>query len=119
MYGTKPAGTQIPIVLKRDNATMTVQVPLRFGASQPTLVEDPAGLAACRAPTQRTPARDRGQIARHTTARRAASVARGPSCFRRNDRTQYCATLSIQVFGTMVYLAIDDVAFFTEQELYM
>ena len=42
MYGTKPAGTQIPIVLKRDNATMTVQVPLRFGASQPTIVEDPA-----------------------------------------------------------------------------
>ena len=42
MYGAKPAGTQIPIVLKRDNATLTVQVPLRFGASQPNLAEDPA-----------------------------------------------------------------------------
>jgi S1-C subfamily serine protease len=42
MYGTKPAGTPIPIVLKRDSATVNVQVPLRFGAGQPALVEDPA-----------------------------------------------------------------------------
>ena len=42
MYGSKPSGTPIPIVIRRDNATMTVQVPLRFGATQPTLVEDPA-----------------------------------------------------------------------------
>ena len=42
MYGSKPAGTPIPIVIRRDNATMTVQVPLRFGATQPTLAEDPA-----------------------------------------------------------------------------
>jgi hypothetical protein len=39
--------------------------------------------------------------------------------FRSEDRRQYCATLSIQVFGTMVYLAMDDVAFFTVHELYM
>ena len=42
MYGDKPAGTPIPIVIKRDSATMTVQMPLRFGASQPNLAEDPA-----------------------------------------------------------------------------
>jgi len=42
MYGGKPAGTPIPVVLKRDSATVNVQVPLRFGAGPPKLVEDPA-----------------------------------------------------------------------------
>jgi S1-C subfamily serine protease len=42
MYGTKPAGTQIPVVVKRDNATVNVPVALRFGPAPPTLVEDPA-----------------------------------------------------------------------------
>jgi predicted metalloprotease with PDZ domain len=42
MYGSKPAGTQIPVVIKRDSATVNVQVPLRFGPAPPTLVEDPA-----------------------------------------------------------------------------
>jgi hypothetical protein len=42
MYGTKAAGTPIPVVIKRDSATVTVQVPLRFGPAPPTLVEDPA-----------------------------------------------------------------------------
>jgi len=32
--------------------------------------------------------------------------------------TQYCAMSSIQVLGSIVYRAIDVVAFFTEQELY-
>ena len=49
-------------------------------------------------------------------ARRAASIARGPSCVWLIP-DQYCARLSIQVFGTMVYRAIDDDAFFTEHEL--
>jgi predicted metalloprotease with PDZ domain len=42
MYGAKPAGTQIPVVIKRDSAIVNVQVPLRFGPAPPTLVEDPA-----------------------------------------------------------------------------
>lgn len=42
MYGGKPAGTQIPVVIRRDSATVNVQVPLRFGPAPPTLVEDPA-----------------------------------------------------------------------------
>jgi predicted metalloprotease with PDZ domain len=42
MYAGKPAGTQIPVVIRRDSATVNVQVPLRFGAAPPTLVEDPA-----------------------------------------------------------------------------
>ena len=42
MYGTKPSGTPIPIVIRRDSATVNVQVPLRFGASEPKLMEDPA-----------------------------------------------------------------------------
>ena len=42
MYGAKPAGTPIPVVVKRDGATVNVQVPLKFGAGPPKLVEDPA-----------------------------------------------------------------------------
>jgi hypothetical protein len=42
MYGGKPAGTSIPVVIRRDSATVNVQVPLRFGPAPPTLVEDPA-----------------------------------------------------------------------------
>ena len=42
MYGAKPAGTPIPVVVKRDSATVNVQVPLKFGAGPPKLVEDPA-----------------------------------------------------------------------------
>jgi predicted metalloprotease with PDZ domain len=42
MYGGKPAGTPIPVVIRRDSATVNVQVPLRFGPAPPTLVEDPA-----------------------------------------------------------------------------
>jgi len=42
MYGAKPAGTPIPVVVKRDGAQLTVQVPLRFGAGAPRLVEDPS-----------------------------------------------------------------------------
>jgi len=42
MYGAKPAGTSIPVVIKRDSATVNVQVPLKFGAGPPKLVEDPA-----------------------------------------------------------------------------
>jgi predicted metalloprotease with PDZ domain len=42
MYGAKPAGTPIPVVIRRDSATVNVQVPLRFGPAPPTLVEDPA-----------------------------------------------------------------------------
>ena len=40
MYGDKPAGTQIPIVIRRDAATLNIQVPLRFGLSEPRIVED-------------------------------------------------------------------------------
>jgi predicted metalloprotease with PDZ domain len=42
MYGAKPAGTPIPVVLRRDSATVNVQVPLKFGEAPPTLAEDPA-----------------------------------------------------------------------------
>jgi predicted metalloprotease with PDZ domain len=42
MYGGKPAGTPIPVVIRRDSATVNVQVALRFGPAPPTLVEDPA-----------------------------------------------------------------------------
>jgi predicted metalloprotease with PDZ domain len=42
MYGGKPAGTPIPIQLKRDGASLTIQVPLRFGAAAPRIVEDSA-----------------------------------------------------------------------------
>ena len=42
MYGNQPAGTRIPVVIRRDGATVNIQVPLRFGLSEPRLVEDPA-----------------------------------------------------------------------------
>jgi hypothetical protein len=40
MYGKSPAGTPIPVVIRRDAATVNVQVPLRFGLSEPRIVED-------------------------------------------------------------------------------
>ncbi len=61
MYGGKPAGTPIPVVIRRDSGTVNVQVPLRFGPAPPTLVEDPA--ASPRA------ARLRNGILRGTTDR--------------------------------------------------
>ena len=42
MYGNQPAGTQIPVMIRRDGATLTIQVPLRFGLSEPRVVEDAA-----------------------------------------------------------------------------
>ena len=42
MYGARPAGTPIPVVVKRDSASLTIQVPLAFGAGAPRLVEDPS-----------------------------------------------------------------------------
>jgi predicted metalloprotease with PDZ domain len=42
MYGNRPAGTPIPVVIRRDGATVNVQVPLRFGLSEPRVVEDAA-----------------------------------------------------------------------------
>jgi predicted metalloprotease with PDZ domain len=48
MYGGKPAGTPIPIQLKRDGAPLTIQVPLRFGAAAPRIVEDSAAAPRAR-----------------------------------------------------------------------
>jgi predicted metalloprotease with PDZ domain len=42
MYGEKPAGTLIPVSVKRGDQTLTLQVPLRFGAAAAKVVEDPA-----------------------------------------------------------------------------
>jgi S1-C subfamily serine protease len=42
MYGDKPAGTLVPVAVKRDTASLTIQVPLRFGPAAPRLVEDPS-----------------------------------------------------------------------------
>ncbi|HEU4720232.1 MAG TPA: PDZ domain-containing protein [Gemmatimonadaceae bacterium] len=42
MYGNRPAGTPIPVVIRRDGASVTIQVPLRFGLSEPRVNEDPA-----------------------------------------------------------------------------
>jgi predicted metalloprotease with PDZ domain len=41
MYGDKPPGTMVPVVVRRAESTQTIQVPLRFGAAAPKLVEDP------------------------------------------------------------------------------
>jgi serine protease Do len=40
MYGGKPAGTPIPVSIKRGEETLNVQVPLRYGAAAPRIVED-------------------------------------------------------------------------------
>jgi C-terminal processing protease CtpA/Prc len=40
MYAGKSVGTPIPVVLKRGEQTVTVQVPLRYGAAAPRIVED-------------------------------------------------------------------------------
>jgi len=45
LYGDKPAGTPIPLSLRRGNDALTIQVPLRFGLAAPRLVEDPAASA--------------------------------------------------------------------------
>ena len=42
MYGGKPAGTPIPVVVKRGEQTLTIPVPLRYGAAAPRIVEDAA-----------------------------------------------------------------------------
>jgi predicted metalloprotease with PDZ domain len=42
MYGGKPAGTSIPIAIKRGEESLTVQASLRFGAAAPRIAEDPA-----------------------------------------------------------------------------
>ena len=42
MYGNRPAGTPIPVVIRRDSATVNIQVPLRFGLSEPRIMEDAA-----------------------------------------------------------------------------
>ena len=42
MYGNRPAGTPIPVVIRRDSATVNIQVPLRFGLSEPRVTEDAA-----------------------------------------------------------------------------
>jgi predicted metalloprotease with PDZ domain len=42
MYGGQPAGTAIPIAIKRGEESLTVQASLRFGAAAPRIAEDPA-----------------------------------------------------------------------------
>jgi predicted metalloprotease with PDZ domain len=42
MFGTKPTGTPVPVSLKRGEQTLAIQVPLRYGAAAPRIVEDPA-----------------------------------------------------------------------------
>ncbi len=42
MYAGKPAGTPMPVVIKRGEQTLTLQVPLRYGAAAPRIVEDTA-----------------------------------------------------------------------------
>ena len=38
----KPVGTPIPVAIKRGEETLTLQVPLRYGAAAPRIVEDAA-----------------------------------------------------------------------------
>jgi len=45
MYAGKPVGTLIPVVLKRGEETSTIQVPLRYGAAAPRIVEDASASA--------------------------------------------------------------------------
>jgi predicted metalloprotease with PDZ domain len=45
MYGTQPTGTMIPVSVKRGEQTLTLQVPLRFGAAAAKVVEDPSAPA--------------------------------------------------------------------------
>jgi predicted metalloprotease with PDZ domain len=45
LYGSKAAGTLIPVVIRRADAPLTVQVPLRFGAAAPRIMEDPSASA--------------------------------------------------------------------------
>ncbi|MDB4881744.1 MAG: hypothetical protein JWL95_510 [Gemmatimonadetes bacterium] len=42
LYGSKPAGTMVLLTLRRGETPLSVQVPLRYGASAPHIVEDPA-----------------------------------------------------------------------------
>jgi predicted metalloprotease with PDZ domain len=42
MYGASPVGTSIPVAVKRGEQALTMQVPLRFGAAPPRIVEDRA-----------------------------------------------------------------------------
>jgi predicted metalloprotease with PDZ domain len=42
MYGSSPSGTPIPVSVKRGEQTLSLQVPLRFGAAPPRIVEDAA-----------------------------------------------------------------------------
>src|SRR5439155_25870793 len=42
MYAGKPAGTPIPVAIKRGEQALTIQVPLRYGAAAPRIVEDAA-----------------------------------------------------------------------------
>jgi predicted metalloprotease with PDZ domain len=45
MYGNQPTGTMIPVSVKRGEQTLTLQVPLRFGAAAAKVVEDPSAPA--------------------------------------------------------------------------
>jgi predicted metalloprotease with PDZ domain len=42
MYVGKPAGTPIPVAVKRGDQQLTIQVPLRYGPAAPRIVEDAA-----------------------------------------------------------------------------
>ena len=42
MYGGKPTGTPIPVAIKRGEQPLTIQVPLRYSAAAPRIVEDAA-----------------------------------------------------------------------------
>jgi predicted metalloprotease with PDZ domain len=40
LYGNKPAGTMVPVAGRRGEAPLAMQIPLRFGAAAPRIVED-------------------------------------------------------------------------------
>ncbi|MEO6525845.1 MAG: PDZ domain-containing protein [Gemmatimonadaceae bacterium] len=42
LYGTKPAGTMVPVAGRRGQAPLALQIPLRFGGAAPRIAEDPA-----------------------------------------------------------------------------